>query len=278
MKKILILGTSHNYEVQGLEAACSKLGLSFTTKLFSDMKFHFPMSLSDLIEEIESYDHIVSRVEGQIAVQIRTFLLSNSKKIRDKMLNGHAYADYPILSKIQQYALFSQHGIPIPETWYQASYETPPQFPCIVKGIFGSKGEAVHLVKDEATFRGLEKQYGPGGFVVQTPLPIGEDYRIVVVGDRVLGFMKKIATDGFVTNIHAGGQATTVEPEREAVLTDLAIKAAKATGCQFGGVDVMFDADGQPRVLEINRGAAYAGFEQVNPLSVSEEILKYLIA
>lgn len=276
--RILLLGTTLNHEIKGLQAACQKLGVDFETKLFSDLHFDSTVGFKQLLVELETYDHIVSRVEGQLAIQTRTFLVANSSVIKDKMLNGQSYAEYPIMSKIQQYALFAKQGIPIPETQYQGEYVEVPTLPVIVKGIFGSKGNAVHLVKDEATFRHLEQEYGPGGFVVQQPLPIGEDYRILVLGGRVLGEMKKVADKGtFLTNIHAGGHAILVEPDRIQILEELALAAAQATHCEFGGVDVMFDANGQPRVLEINRGAAYAGFEQVNPLDVSEEIIQYLL-
>lgn len=276
--RFLILGTTLNHEIKGLQAACQKLDVEFESKLFSDLQFNSNTDFGQMISELEKFDHIVCRVEGQLATQIRTFLVANSPTIRDRMLNGHSYADYPIMSKIQQYALFAKNGIPIPETQYQGEYPEVPELPVIIKGIFGSKGNAVHLVKDEAEFRKFEAVYGIGGFVVQKPLPIGQDYRIVVLGNRVLGGMKKVADEGvFLTNIHAGGHATEVEAERSELLGQIALKAVHVTQCDFGGVDIMFDADGRPRVLEVNRGAAYAGFEQVNPFSVSEEIIKYLL-
>lgn len=276
--RILILGTTVNYEVQRLQEACQNLAVDFETKLFSDFEFGSSADFGQLIAEIEKFDHIVSRVEGQMAIQMRAFLIANSNQIKNKMLNGQSYAEYPIMSKIQQYAVFAQHGIPIPKTQYKGEYPTVPNFPVIVKGIFGSKGNAVHLVKDETTFRELEKKYGAGGFVVQEPLAIGEDYRILVLGNKVLGSMKKIADAGqFLTNIHAGGHATPVEPERKELLDNLALKTMDAAKCEFGGIDIMFGTDGKPCVLEVNRGAAYAGFEQVNPFSVSEEIIKYLL-
>jgi glutathione synthase/RimK-type ligase-like ATP-grasp enzyme len=275
--RVLLLGTTLNHEVTGLQEACRSLNLPFETRLFADLAFDSNKDLVQELSELETFDYIVSRVEGQFAIQMRTVLLTHSEIIKHRMLNGRSYIDFPILSKIQQYVLFARHGIPIPETTYRSTYKELPAFPVIMKGIFGSKGEAVHLVHDEARFRQLEKEYGPGSFVVQKPLPIGEDYRVLVLGDTVLGYMKKVAESGeFLTNIHAGGHPVAVESERVPVLEKWALAAAKVTECQFGGVDIMFDENGQPRVLEINRGAAYAGFEQLNPINVSVEIIKYL--
>jgi len=278
MNKILILGTFHNHETKGLTAAAQKTGAEVVTRLFSELSLQLNSGLNQLLKECEKFDHIVSRVEGRLANELRTILVTNSPIIRQRMLNGPSYSKYPILSKVQQYALFVTHDLPIPETWYQANYTEPLTFPIIIKGIVGSKGEAVHLVKNTTEFETLSNQYGQGGFITQTPLPIGEDYRILVLGGKVLGFMKKKASDGkFVTNIHAGGRAHLVEPERAPILEKLALATAQATECDFGGVDVMFDTTGQPRILEINRGAAYAGFEQINPINVSTEVINFML-
>lgn len=277
MSRLLILGTFHNHELNSLAAAGTQQGLEVTTKLFSELQLRLDTDFKNLITEFEGYDYIVSRVEGTLSEELRTILVTSSESIRRKLLNGESYYKYPSLTKIQQYAVLAANNIPIPETWYQGEYNLDQiALPIILKGIKGSKGNSVHLIQTREEFDQRAQQYGKGGFVLQTPLPLGQDYRIVVLHGEVIGFMKKIATEGFVTNIHAGGQALEVDESQKPILAELAIKTAHALSCEFGGVDVMFDDKGQPRVLEINRGAAYAGFESVNPIDVSDLIISYL--
>jgi ribosomal protein S6--L-glutamate ligase len=56
----------------------------------------------------------------------------------------------------------------------------------------------------------------------------------------------------------------------------LAIKAAKASGNEFAGVDIMFDSKNRPYILESNRAPQFDGFEHATGVNVAQEIVKYI--
>lgn len=81
------------------------------------------------------------------------------------------------------------------------------------------------------------------------------EYRVMVVQNRVAWVAKKTPgnPDDVAWNVAAGGRFDNVRwgewPIRVIVA---ALQAAKVGGLDFGGVDVMVDAEGNPYVLEVN--------------------------
>lgn len=88
------------------------------------------------------------------------------------------------------------------------------------------------------------------------------DYRIDIVDGEYIGcYGRRAPKDDWKTNITSGGSVITREPD-DAVI-ELAIKAAKATGLEIAGVDLLFDKDREEYVvLEVNGIPAFATPEQ----------------
>ncbi|MES2876701.1 MAG: 30S ribosomal protein S6--L-glutamate ligase [Patescibacteria group bacterium] len=101
----------------------------------------------------------------------------------------------------------------------------------------------------------------------------GTDIRVFVVGGRVIASMqRKSLDDDFRSNLHKGGQGTSIkltEEERK-----VAIRAAKAMGLQVAGVDMMRSARG-PLILEVNASPGF-GIETVTGRDVTTPIIEYI--
>ena len=101
----------------------------------------------------------------------------------------------------------------------------------------------------------------------------GTDIRAFVVGGRVVASMKRQSLDDdFRSNLHKGGEGTTIK------LTDeerkMAIKAAKAMGLNVAGVDMMRSERG-PLILEVNASPGF-GIEKVTGRDVATPIIEYI--
>jgi ribosomal protein S6--L-glutamate ligase len=101
----------------------------------------------------------------------------------------------------------------------------------------------------------------------------GTDIRAFVVGGQVVASMKRQSlNDDFRSNLHQGGEGTTIK------LTDderrTALKAAKAMGLSICGVDMMRSNRG-PLVLEVNSSPGF-GIEQVTGRDVASKIIEYV--
>jgi ribosomal protein S6--L-glutamate ligase len=101
----------------------------------------------------------------------------------------------------------------------------------------------------------------------------GTDIRAFVVGGRVVASMKRQSLDDdFRSNLHKGGEGTTVkltEEERK-----MAIKAARAMGLNIAGVDMMRSSRG-PLILEVNASPGF-GIEKVTGRDVATPIIEYI--
>lgn len=88
------------------------------------------------------------------------------------------------------------------------------------------------------------------------------DYRVDIVDGKFVGCYGRKATGGdWRTNITSGGSVFIREPEEDVI--KLALKAAKVTGLEIAGVDIIYDRKKEEYVvLEVNGIPAFATPEQ----------------
>ncbi len=95
----------------------------------------------------------------------------------------------------------------------------------------------------------------------------GRDLRVLVVGDRVVAAMRRIARKGdFRANIHRGGSCE--EARLDAATIELAQAAQAAVGLRVVGVDLLETQDG-PLVLEVNASPGFEGLEQATGKNIA---------
>ena len=159
-------------------------------------------------------------------------------------------------------------------------------FPVILKGSSGDRGTNVFKIDNmkqlEKKIRQLRKIEIEGGkrYMLQEFIPNDGDYRILVLGNKVLGAMKRTSKNfnkEFRNNFSVGGRVEVVEiPES---IKKLAIKAAKVCGLLVAGVDVVYRNGDvkKPVVWEVNKGPQFWGFMEATGIDVPKEIIKFLI-
>src|SRR5438105_1757681 len=78
----------------------------------------------------------------------------------------------------------------------------------------------------------------------------GRDVRALVVGERVVGAMRREARKGeFRSNLHRGGFGSAVQLPHE--YAEAAVRAARVLGLDVAGV-YLLESDQGPTVLELN--------------------------
>jgi ribosomal protein S6--L-glutamate ligase len=136
--------------------------------------------------------------------------------------------------------------------------------PCIIKLLRGTQGVGVMIANTLPevatilqTFQGLGQDVCLQEFVHESR---GKDVRALVVGDQVVGAMRRRAKHGeFRSNLHRGGEGTPVRLDPSYEVT--AVKAARLIGLDICGVDMLEGADG-PRVMELNSSPGFEGLER----------------
>ena len=174
-------------------------------------------------------------------------------------------------------------GIPVPDTiaceTADAAIEafTDLGGDVVVKPLFGGEGRGIVRVSDpdmaQRVFRTLERidavlylqRYIDHG---------GSDLRVLVLDCRVLGGMKRFCRDGFRTNVSQAGHAEPHSPTNREC--ELALQSSAVTGTVFVGVDILYDRDGRPHVIEVNAVPGWKAFARVNQMDVADEFVRWL--
>jgi RimK family alpha-L-glutamate ligase len=191
-----------------------------------------------------------------------------------------------VKDKLRTSQILSRHSIPIPNTMMvrfpidENLVKNNIGFPCVVKVVTGSYGEGVYLCERQRDFKKLMEFVDNLGnkktMIVQEYMGTrpGEDLRVLVIGGKVIGAMKRTAPEGdFRANISGGGTGEGYP------LTDkiefLARETAKVLGLDIAGIDLLFDKDGFC-VCEANSNPGFSGFEKYCGVDIADQLTDYV--
>lgn len=144
----------------------------------------------------------------------------------------------------------------------------------IVKGLEGSQGEEVFLIKNEDDYSAAKKHLDDN-FLAQSFIATshGKDVRVYVVGEKVVGCVQRKATSGFRSNYAQG--ATISEYKTTPEIENIAKKCRKAIGFDFAGIDLLFGEKGFV-ICEINGNAGFRTITQVSDVDLPNEMFSYI--
>ena len=146
----------------------------------------------------------------------------------------------------------------------------------VVKPLFGAEGRGIVRVTDFEialrTFRTLERI--DSVLYVQEFIPHAFDTRVLILDGAVIGGMRRDSNKDFRTNVSQRGTATPVEITD--VQSELAIRAAKATGTVFAGIDLLCGPDGKERVIEVNAVPGWRALARVTNSDIAGRLIEYL--
>ena len=187
--------------------------------------------------------------------------------------------------KLHSLQTMDKAGMPIPRSSVIATpdalisaVQAVGGLPVVIKLIRGTQGKGVVLARNLATAAAvLDRVYAAKRqALVQEYIAEahGRDRRLIVVGNRCVAAMERLAAEGeFRANLHRGGTAVPFQPDKET--ERLAVAAAKAHGLTVAGVD-MLDSDKGHLVLEVNSSPGLEGIEQATGVDIAGEIILYL--
>jgi tetrahydromethanopterin:alpha-L-glutamate ligase len=187
-------------------------------------------------------------------------------------------------NKFFSFSLFKRAQLPIPRTTITADLDVALNAleeygSAIVKPIFGSQGKGI--VKLENTQPDLQSKLAAllherGVLYVQEFVPNpGRDIRVFVVGEEALGAIYRVSLNGsFVSNLSQGGTPVACKVTEE--LQEFAVRATKAVGADFAGVDLIEGEEGLV-ALEINGTPSGKGINHACGIDVTERIVDLLL-
>ncbi|MDD4026802.1 MAG: hypothetical protein PHO75_01270 [Candidatus Shapirobacteria bacterium] len=258
----------------------------------------------DDYKNVNDYDVLFFRTTGKHWEEV-DLILNSIKKEDMVVVDPLVRTGKPSMAcKAWQMLVLKTAGIEVPKTiygslWYlyeqmrsQISYLRSQEnkikfdFPVIVKGSGGDRGMRVYKVDNldemEKLVKDLRKSETEEGrrYMLQEFIPNNGDYRVLVLGEKVLGVMKRSSQskDEFKNNYSAGGKVEVADLPEE--IKQLAVKAARICGLAVAGVDVAFRNNDlkKPIIWEVNKGPQFKGFMQATGIDVPAEIVKFLVS
>jgi RimK family alpha-L-glutamate ligase len=220
-----------------------------------------------------SLEQIIYRVDALHWLEERGVPVMNSPRAIERSVD-----------KFYTTALLQEAGLPTPETVVcesvaDAMAAVRAMGDVVIKPIFGSMGHGMARVSDpEVAFRivrALEQIRAV--FYVQRAIDHrGRDVRAFVVGGRVIGAIERRAPAGeWRTNVSNGGSA--VPLDLPAPWADLAVRAARAIGADYAGVDLLPSKDGEVFVLEVNGIPGWRGLQEATGIDVARAVIDGLV-
>ena len=141
--------------------------------------------------------------------------------------------------------------------------------PLIAKEVTRQQGKGVSLLKRKEDFKFWQKSDPEDQFLFQKFHPNEEEYRLLVLGDKIAVYERKIRQDPkeFRGNVALGAKEEFLSlrdcPEE---MKKMAVKAAKVLNYEIAGVDILIDSHtGKRWLLEVNRGPGFTYDPKVSP-------------
>lgn len=146
----------------------------------------------------------------------------------------------------------------------------------VSKPMWGSLGDGIELLRDDAAGRRRVEALLDERAALYLQRYVehgGRDVRAFVVGASVEAAMERIAPPGeFRTNVSIGAEPRPIDlpPEAEA----MAVRAARALGLDWAGVDMAFGPSG-PTVIEVNGSPNWEGILRATGLNMADAVARH---
>ncbi|GAA2171967.1 RimK family alpha-L-glutamate ligase [Agrococcus versicolor] len=286
MRLAILSRAPRSYSTRRLRAAAADRG--HDVKVLNTLRFSIDLSgespdLQFRGLQLRDYDAILPRI-GNSITYFGTAVVRQFEQM-DVYTPNTANGITNSRDKLRATQILARHDIGMPATTFVRdrkdvipAIERVGGAPVVLKLLEGTQGIGVILAPTikvaEAiieTLQSTRQQVLIQRFVTESR---GRDIRALVVGDRVVAAMRRVAQgDEFRSNVHRGGsvEAVSLDPEYERV----AVRAAQIMGLKVAGVDMLEGNDG-PLVMEVNSSPGLEGIETATNLDVAGAIIDYI--
>lgn len=289
MKKLLVLADKIGQKKETFVVEIQK-NLPENCRIYlarlSDISFYIEqgkveVTVDGIGQDIRNFDLIYIRRAGKsfgiVAATVAAGLEFLGVRYMDKTWKEIG----PLGSKMTSLVKLAAANLPIIPTFYcwntgieenKAKIIEKFGYPFVAKELGTQLGKGVYLIEKEEDFATLpvytEGKREDNQYLFQKFIKKTDEYRLLVLGDKVAVAEKKIATtDGeFRNNVSLGAREEFLElSEVNHEAKQIAVEAAKTLGIQIAGVDVTIDSNGKNWLLEVNRGPGFTYDTSISP-------------
>lgn len=286
MRLAILSREPRSYSTQRLKIAAIEAG--HQVRILDTLRFAIDLSgdVPDLHysgRQLSDYDAVLPRVGASITYfgtavvrqfeQMDVYTPNSSSGIRNSR------------DKLAAHQILSRHKIGMPATTFvrdradiMAAIERVGGAPVVIKLLEGTQGVGVMLAPDSTvasaiieTLQATKQNVLVQEFVEESR---GRDVRALVVGDQVIGAMRR-STSGtdFRSNLHLGGKSEVFDLPEE--FKEAALRSAQIMGLRVAGVDMLESRRG-PLVMEVNSSPGLKGIEGATGNDIARSIIDFI--
>ncbi len=206
-------------------------------------------------------------------------LLAEMLVTKNKIIIERTLAENYVRGKMKQAMRLFERDINHPETFQASKLEGWKKifermtFPIIAKPVMGRKGRGIKKLDNEKEAISFFTK-NSDNYLVQQYFPIKSDYRVFVVGGKVVGVFQRLINEGEYKSNIAGTKGEKIVITRE--MEKISIDAADAMGYEIAGVD-LFEHDEKLYIIEVNVAPQWEKFKLVTGINPAEHIIEYAI-
>ena len=234
-------------------------------------------------DEVKNISAVIPRIGASVtfygAAVVRQFEMMNVPTVVDSQALVRSR------DKLRSLQIMARSNVGMPKTVFTNYSKEVTKIidsvggaPLIVKLLEGTQGYGVVLAPTKKAaesmieaFHSMKARVIVQEFISEAK---GADIRAFVIGNRVVGAMKRQGKEGeFRSNIHQGGSGVIIKLSKEE--KEVALTAAKAMNLTIAGVDLL-QSDRGPLVLEVNSSPGLQGIERATNKDIAIEIVKYV--
>jgi ribosomal protein S6--L-glutamate ligase/tetrahydromethanopterin:alpha-L-glutamate ligase len=285
--KIAILGKQKTWYTRALQTAFKARGIEVpcfpVTRLVGATGSKLRLSIGN--ESLEDYQAVLVRsIPGGSLEQIiyRMDALHRLENAGVRIFNSPSAIERGV-DKYYTLTLMEDEGLPVPRTIVTERFDDAMDAfdelgrDVVIKPLFGSEGRGMIRVSDRDTayrvFRALE--LGRYVYYLQVYVPHGcEDIRVFVVGDTAVAAMMRRG-ETWKTNISNGARAERLRPDKR--LADMSVRAAKALGAEYAGVDILPKEGGGYSLIEVNTIPGWKGLKKATGFDAAEYLADFVL-
>ncbi len=236
-------------------------------------------------KQLSDYDAVVPRIGASITY-FGTAVIRQFEQM-DVFTTASSAGIANSRDKLRCLQILSKHQLGMPETTFVRgkgdvipAIERVGGVPIIIKLLEGTQGVGVILAESLETAEAIIQtmQSTRQNVLVQKFVKEsrGRDIRALVVGDRVVAAMRRVAKGNeFRSNVHRGGSAERIILDEQ--YCETAVRAAQILGLGVAGVDMLEAKDG-PLIIEVNSSPGLEAIESCTQLDLAGAIVDYVAA
>lgn len=285
--KIAVIGKPEAWYTRSLQKAFSKRGITLpcfpVTGLTGSLGTHADLSVDDT--SLVDYQAVIVRALPGGSLEQVIYRMDALHWLQDAgvWVTNPPSAIERGVDKYYTLALMQAEGIPVPGTIVAERFDDAMKAfdelggDVVVKPLFGSEGRGMVRVSDRdmayRVFRALElNRYI---FYLQEYVRHGcEDIRVFVVGNKAVAAMNRQG-DSWKCNICNGARGHKLKLNE--TLEEMSVRAVRALGADYAGVDFLPLEDGGYLLIEVNTIPGWKGLKKATGFDAAGYLADYIL-